>query len=280
MSWTTNPHDGTRLYYEAQGRGPALVLVMGLGGSVAAWGMQWPAFTRQHRVIALDNRGSGQSDKPPSGYDSATMAADVEAVMDAEHIEQAAVLGVSMGGLIAQSLYHRVPERISRLLLAATGPPVTSPGHVAPEPVVRAALERDRYTTETRALIEEMVAILYHPAYRQRIPNLVDWLVRFERDQGQPAHAYHGQLGAVLGDRSTPDRAEAIRAPTLFIHGRDDRVWPLANAQRLVERLPDAELTVIDAAGHMVMMEQPRRFNASVLEFTKKQGASLDAYDD
>ena len=270
MSWTTNPHDGTRLYYEAKGEGPALVLIMGLGGVIAGWGMQWPALTRDHRVIALDNRGSGQSDKPQSGYDSATMASDVEAVMDAEGVDEAMVLGVSMGGIIVQSLYHRAPNRISRLVLAATGPPVNSRDHVAPGRDVRAALERDRYTTATRALIEEMVPVLYHPQYRRRIPNLTDWLVTFEQSHGQPPHAYHGQLGAILDDRSTPDRAEDIRVPALIIHGCDDRVWPLANAHRLVERAPAGQLCVIEDAGHMVMLEQPRRFNAAVLEFTRE----------
>jgi len=268
MSWATHPRDGTRIHYEAQGSGAPLVLIMGLGGSVAAWGMQWPAFTRHHRVIALDNRGSGLSDKPSVGYTTVVMAEDVLAVMDAEGIDQAIVLGVSMGGLIAQALYHKAPERTRALVLAATGPPVTSPDHEPPEPEVRAVLERDRYSHEAHELIEALVSVFYHPNYRKRIPNLVDWLVAFEAQQGQPAHGYHGQLSAILDDRSTPDRAEAIRVPVLVIHGRHDRVWPLANAERLVQRLPDARLHVVDGAAHMLMLEQPRAFNAAVLELT------------
>lgn len=268
MSWTRNPHDGTAIYYQAQGSGPPLVLIMGLGGSVTAWGMQWSAFKSHHRVIALDNRGAGRSEKPDTGYDTATMADDVAAVMDAEEVVSACVVGVSMGGLIAQSLSHRHPERVARLVLAATGPPHGSPDHVPPDPEVRAALERDRHTTETRSIVEAMVPIFYHSSYRDRIPSLVDWLVRFEGEEGQPAHAYHAQLEAILNDRSTPDDAASIAVPTLVIHGRDDRVWPLGNAEGLVRRLPYSQLRVLEGAGHMIMIEQPRHFNAAVLEFT------------
>lgn len=268
MSWTRNPNDGTQLYYEAQGQGEPLVLIMGLGGSVAAWGMQWATFTREHRIIALDNRGAGQSDKPDTPYDTATMADDVLAVMDAEGVSQSAVLGVSMGGLIAQTLYHRAPERVTRLVLVATGPPVGSPDNEPPEPAVLAALERDRHTTDMRSLLEELSEVFYHPDYRRRIPNLVDWLVNFEQSYGQPAHAYHRQLTAILSDRTTPDRLESITVPTAIIHGRDDQVWPLRNAERMAARLPYGELRIVEGAGHMVMMEQPRVFNSTVLEFT------------
>jgi pimeloyl-ACP methyl ester carboxylesterase len=273
MSWTRNPNDGTQLYYEAQGQGEPLVLIMGLGGSVAAWGMQWAAFTRAHRVIALDNRGSGRSDKPDAPYDTAAMADDVLAVMDAAGVASAAVLGVSMGGLIAQCLYQRAPDRVTRLILAASGPPIHSPDHESPTPAAWAALQRDRYRTDTRELIEDLVEVFYHPDYRRRIPNLVDWLVNFEAFQGQPAHAYHRQLAAILDDRTTPDQLETITIPTQVIHGRDDRVWPVSNAERMTARLPYGQLRIVEGAGHMLMLEQPRAFNSAVLEFTQTQRA-------
>lgn len=274
MPLTRNPADGTRIYYETQGQGPPLVLIMGLGGPVSAWGMQLPAFVREHRVIALDNRGVGRSDKPDTPYDMATMADDVLAVMDAVDCERAAVLGVSMGGLIAQALYHRAPQRVDRLVLAASGPPVHSADHAPPPPEVGEALHRDRHNTPRREVVAAMAEIFYHPDYRRRVPNLVDLLLAFEDgEQGQPPHAYHRQLEAALGDRTTPDALEAIETPTLVVHGRDDRVWPLANAEALARRLPDGQLHVIERAGHMAMLEQARAFNAAVLGFTANRSS-------
>lgn len=268
MPRTRNPADGTGLHYEVHGDGPPLVLIMGLGGDTAAWGMQIAAFARQHRVIAFDNRGAGASDKPDTPYDMSTMAADTLAVMDAAGVERAAVLGVSMGGIIAQALYERAPERVTGLVLAATGPPVHSRHYVAPAAEVGATLRLDRHEHPRREIIAAMAAIFYHPRYRERVPDLADRLLAFEEDGGQPPHAYHRQLEAVMADTSTADRPEDVAVPALVIHGDGDRVWPVANARYLAGSLPDARLTIVPEAGHMVMLEQSRAFNSAVLEFT------------
>ena len=113
-------NDGTRIYWEEQGSGPPLVLIMGLGYTSEMWYRMAPAFAREYRTIIFDNRGVGQSQVPATAYGINDMAADTAAVMDAAGIESAHVFGISMGGLIAQEFAIRYPERTRSLILGCT----------------------------------------------------------------------------------------------------------------------------------------------------------------
>src|SRR3954468_7524745 len=120
MPVTTTP-DGVTLHYERHGdAGDPLLLVMGLGSPLEFWEYQTPVFARTHRVCVYDNRGVGRSDKPAGPYDVRTLADDAVAVMDACGFGRAHVVGLSMGGMIAQELAVRHPERGGALVLAAT----------------------------------------------------------------------------------------------------------------------------------------------------------------
>src|SRR5581483_8431240 len=108
------------MYYVEAGAGEPLVLVMGLGGDHLAWGFQLRPFAERYRVIAFDNRGAGRTDAPDVPYTTPLMASDTLALMDTLGIERAHVLGVSMGGMIAQEMALAAPERIHTLHLACT----------------------------------------------------------------------------------------------------------------------------------------------------------------
>src|SRR3954470_17870649 len=120
MPETTTP-DGVRLSYERHGdAGDPLLLVMGLGSPLEFWEFQTPVLARTHRVCIYDNRGVGKSDKPAGPYDVRTLAKDAVAVMDACGFARAHVVGLSMGGMIAQELAIRHSDRVGALVLAAT----------------------------------------------------------------------------------------------------------------------------------------------------------------
>ncbi|MBW1786695.1 MAG: alpha/beta fold hydrolase [Deltaproteobacteria bacterium] len=108
------------IYYEEYGSGDPLILILGLGQDMATWGLQIPEFSKTHRVIVLDNRDSGKSYRSTGPYATADMADDVILLMDRLSIDLAHVLGVSMGGMIAQQVAMRAPERIKSLVLAST----------------------------------------------------------------------------------------------------------------------------------------------------------------
>lgn len=256
-----------RLHYESFGSGEPLVLIMGLGGTIAAWGLQIPAFAQHYRVLAADNRGAGRSDQPDAPYEMALFAADLEAVLDAAEVERAHLIGVSMGGMIAQEFYHRQPERVRSLTLACTGVGPNDPAFVPAPPEVGRALDLDREQESPEHVMEAMAEVFYHPQYRARIPDLVDRLVKINQAQPQPPHGYRRQLEAIRGHRPYSPRLPEIEVPTLVLHGEDDLVWPLANADVLAAGIPRARRVVIPASGHMFMIEKPRQFNKAVLEF-------------
>ncbi|MFO7858358.1 MAG: alpha/beta fold hydrolase [Ectothiorhodospiraceae bacterium] len=269
-------NDNVRLYYEIQGQGTPVVLVMGLGGSGRAWGLQLPAFTRHHQVVLPDNRGAGHSDAPPGPYDNATLAEDLAAVFDAAELAAAHVVGISLGGLIARAFHHRYPDRVRSLTLAATGPVPDSPEHAPAEPAVRDVLHMDRHSHDMRTLTEHMNPVFYHPDYRARVPDLTERLLQFHEREPQPPHAYHAQLAAARTPLPEP-AAETGTVPCLVLHGSDDRVWPPDNARALAETIPGARLEWIADAGHMLPMEKPRAFNRHVLDFLAAvDSASVD----
>ena len=123
---------GVRLFYQETGASdaPPLVLIMGWGGDHTAWALQAPAFAAAHRVIALDNRGAGQSEVPDGPYTIAGMADDVVGLMDALGIRRAHICGASMGGMIAQELALRHPDRVRTLQLHCTTPGIDAYGRV------------------------------------------------------------------------------------------------------------------------------------------------------
>ena len=108
------------LYYEVQGAGTPLVLLAGLGYPGWQWHRMAPLLAQRCQVFTLDNRGVGRSDKPAGPYTASLLAADTVGLLDALGIEQAAIMGHSMGGFIAQALALEYPQRVSKLILAST----------------------------------------------------------------------------------------------------------------------------------------------------------------
>ena len=260
-------NEGVRLYYETHGDGPPLALIMGLGGTVQSWALQLPDFARHYRVIAMDNRGAGRSDKPEGPYSTELFARDLRAVLDDAGADSAHLLGVSMGGLTAQDFYHMAPERVRSLVLGCTGVGANDPAAIPTDQEVIDALSLDRSDTDLRTVMEAMNRVFYHPDFRAKVPDLTDRVMKLVQADPQPPHAFEAQLNAALSHQPNSPRLDDIRVPTLVIHGADDRVWPLDNARYLAEHIPGARLVVIPGAGHMFTIEKPREFNTAVLEF-------------
>ncbi len=256
-----------QLWYETFGDGEPLLMLMGLGGTIQAWGLQIPTLSAHYRLICLDNRGVGRSDKPQGPYTIAEMAEDALAVLDAAQVESAHVLGVSMGGLIAQELYHRAPARVRSLILGCTGTGPNDPTYVRPAPEAWEVLALDRRSQPPETIIEAMCQVFYHPSYRARVPDLAARLLKLQQAQPQPPHGYEGQLAACWSHAPNSPRLADIRVPVLVLHGSDDEIWPLANAHYLAEHIPGAVLHVIPESGHMFMIEKPHEFNQAVLDF-------------
>lgn len=262
-------NQGIQIYYETVGQGNPLILIMGLGGTGDAWKLQVVEFSKKYKVITLDNRGAGKSDKPDTPYDMKQFASDVAAVMDAEKIEKAAVIGLSMGGLIAQEFYHSYPQKVDSLVLGCTGVGAGDPAFIYPTFVVSSILNLKKGQFDDYELTKSRAGIFYHPDYMAKIPHFIERLMEMSAKNPQPEYAYQRQLEACMlkeGQFNSP-RLKNIKVPVLVMHGEDDRIWPLENAQYLAKNIQGAQLEIMKDCAHMFFLEKYEEFNKKVLNF-------------
>ena len=246
---------GPRIYYERRGAGEPLLLITGFTISSAVFEPVLPLYTGRFETIAYDNRGAGRSDAPLTPTSMPQLAADAARLLDAIDVPSAHVLGLSMGGMVAQELAIRFPERVRGLVLGGTSPG----GPRALRPAMRevaalAASAARGLTGRTRPWLAEW---LFSEAFRAEQPEQVERLLtHFDRHRA-PSHGMASQLWASIY-HDTYARLPSIQAPTLVLAGEHDRMTPVGNARMLAERIPDAELRVVPASGHAFILERPQ----------------------
>lgn len=250
------------LHYERAGNGPAVVLVPGLGGDHRLWHHQVPVLAGRFDVIAMDNRGAGQSVMPDEPYTIATFADDLAGLLDALGIASAHVVGASMGGFIALEFALRHPDRLGRLVLCCT-----SPGGPRSVPIPQEAVEvLVQRTGDPRTDLLRSLALMTTEEYQRACPDAIEAHIVWRLAHPQPLYAYHRQLSAAAGHDAS-DRLRAIRAHTLVCHGTGDRIVPSANAALLADGIPHARLRLFEGSSHLFFWEQAAEFNRLVIEF-------------
>jgi 3-oxoadipate enol-lactonase len=243
----------TRLYWESAGTGDPVLLIHGLGLSGGAWWRTVDALAPKMRVITFDHRGVGQSASLTYAYTTEAMADDAVSILDALAIERVHVYGFSLGGMVAQQLALRNHERVQSLVLGATH----SGGRRAavPEPDVLAFFRRRARMPSEQAA---WASVPYNYGPRSRAELLDRIAEDIERRLQNPFNerAYRAQLLAA-SLHNCYRRLERIRAPTLVVHGARDRLIPVANAHMTAERMPGAQLKILEDAGHLYPTEEP-----------------------
>jgi 3-oxoadipate enol-lactonase len=260
-------NQGARIYWDEQGQGEPVLLIMGLGYPSAMWYRIRPALSARYRTIAFDNRGIGQSDVPPGPYPIALMASDAAAVLDAAGIVSAHLFGVSMGGMIAQEFVLQYPKRVLSLILGCTA--AGGPTAVRAEPeAIQMLMRREKMSPEQAA--EAAVPFIYDPTIaRERI----DEDLATRRPWFPSPEGYAAQLQGILGWESY-SRINQIVAPTLVIHGESDRLVPPGNAKLIAERIPGAKLVMIPHASHLFLTDQTEVSHHAILQFLNEQAGS------
>jgi pimeloyl-ACP methyl ester carboxylesterase len=248
--------DGTRLHYIVQGSGPPIVLLGGKTSSIeGAWWRYLPVLAERLKVIALDNRGAGASDKPNPPYSTRLMADDALAVLHDARETSAHWFGISMGGMILQQLALDHPDAVRSLILGATHCGGERPATAAADnpPGVEGPLRRYANLYDARFIAD-------HP----------DWVEDDAKRFGKmPLHAIVRQDQAVK-HHALCDRLGEIRQPVLILHGRHDRMVPLARAEELQRGLPNARLRILEGAGHQFHSEQFRTVLQLVIDFVEE----------
>jgi pimeloyl-ACP methyl ester carboxylesterase len=255
--------NGVHIAYEAHGRGEPLVLVHGYCGSRNIWKLQIPDFARHYRVITVDLRGHGDSDKPrgDAHYSIPICADDLNGLLEGLGIERAIFMGQSMGTLVCQQMCLTHPRRVKALVLAgalAGSPPAGT--------IVGPWVERIIREIEARGLEEYITALVpfwFSPGFDLE-------LVRsFTADCDKVAqHAAISFCRAVSG-LSIRDQLPEIKVPTLLIVGENDGRTPVEESEHMNRHIPDAWLKVIKGAGHMANVEKPEEFNRAVRTFLR-----------
>lgn len=264
--------NGQTLYYEMHGEGEPLLAVMGLAADTTAWTLQVPAFAAHHRTVIFDNRDVGQSSMADGSYEISDMARDALSLADALELESFHLLGVSMGGAIAQEVALAAPERVLTLTLAVTWP------RGGPWAAKLSELWGARVRHMSREQrVDELMLFTLSEAFFENAEG-VAWLrdLILQYPYPQPPDAFARQLDA-SSRHDTRDRLATLEIPTHVIGAEHDILVPVWKSRELAELIPEARLSVIEACPHGLNLERAEEFNQLVLGFIEDQSRESSA---
>jgi pimeloyl-ACP methyl ester carboxylesterase len=247
-------------YFETSGAGEPLLLISGLSASHLVWRGLVPFLERTLRVITFDNRGAGQSSVPDAPYSIDQMAADTLALMDHLNIASANVVGWSMGGLVAQTLAVKYPQRVNRLVLLSS--------LLAPDAMVRNAVHNlinmrrsdmghEQVTRHVAWLVFSQAFAADEAAYEAVIQSIV------KSPNVQPLHGLVRQAEALLA-HVPPAGIDELPMPVSILVGEEDRLIPRYHSEQLHRTIPQSRLRVLPGA-HMGASEHPELYAKGIL---------------
>jgi len=244
------------LDYERSGSGPPLLLIMGMSGTALHWGESFlEALRRDFEVIAYDHRGVGASSRLQGPVTIVEMARDAVGLLDALHIESAHVMGISMGGMIAQELALAHPERLRTLTLGCT-----YCGGVGSVLISRGLSERLTAAVMSGGR-EGLLRAAWEANVSAALVNDEDAWAEFlaiGRTRAVAIPVIMAQSQAILA-HDTSRRLAGLEIPTLVIHGTADEILPVQNGRVVASHIPGARLEIYEGAGHLFFWEQPQR---------------------
>jgi len=249
------------LHYETRGPGDGtpIMLLHGLGSSSADWALQLPVLAARHRVIAPDLRGHGRSSRPRGRFTVAAMADDVARLLTALAAPPAHVVGLSLGGCVAQALALDRPDRVRSLTLVNA---FARPAAAGPRGALRMLARLGLLACAPMRVVAAHVARGLFPRPDQREL----YLAAVASLAGNPRRTYVASLRALAGF-DVRRRLGELRCPTLVVAGDRDQTVPLA-AKRLLERsIPGAKLLIIPDSGHATPYDQATPFTSALLAF-------------
>jgi pimeloyl-ACP methyl ester carboxylesterase len=245
---------GAELFWERSGAGEPLLLIQGMSGTHLTWGEPFLSQLRPNfDCVVFDNRGIGNSAEVEAPFTIADLAADAITVMDAAGLETAHVLGISMGGMAAQELALAHPDRLRTLTLGCTYPGGPGSSLIAAEDA--GPLLEAMGSGNLDRVLQAMYEVNLSPGFRADSSHFADFETMAK---ALPARqrTVQMQMGAV-GGHDTQARLPEITAPTLVIHGTEDKMIPVANGRLIASLIPGAHLEILDGVGHLFWWEQP-----------------------
>ena len=257
-----------KLCYQREGTGYPILFISGLSASKEPWIPVVQHLKHQYECITFDNRGVGKSSRPQSGYTIPDLTQDTLGLLDKLSISQVHIVGISMGGMIAQSIALRQPEIVTSLVLVGS--------LAAPDPRLTHVLNSRKLMQKTMKRYEYIWALaawmfgidaLGKPGFVDDFAKKAD-----ENPYPQSLHAFN-QLADGIGQFDTRAQLKKISQPTLVMVGEQDILTPLYLSQILAENIPGAELVVLPGVGHFCATEDPKGFANHVASFLNRVDA-------
>jgi pimeloyl-ACP methyl ester carboxylesterase len=250
-------------HHDGGGPGPAIVFLNGWTAS----GLVWPrelidAFERDHRVIRIDNRGSGWSRHAPRPYTIDDLALDARGIIDDLGLGPATVVGLSMGGMIAQQLALRWPDRVAHLVLLATRPP-SPEDTLAPPDVTASLLSSPPPGVPLRRFLRDGWATVTGPGFAAAHPERIEEMAASIARRPTPRFALLDQARAFAA-WSGAERLRRLAVSTTVVHGSDVPLIPVRNGMRIAQLVPGARYVELPSVGHLVPYEAPETVEAIV----------------
>ncbi len=258
--------NGVKINYEEHGSGSPLVLIGGLGSTLQSWDDQIPVYSKHFRTVVFDNRGSGLSDKPLEPYSTEDMADDAVALAGFLGMEKASFAGKSMGGMIAQWIGIKYPEKAERLVMGCCSARRDEVGNLI--------LETGREISEKAGMGAVWLTALFLGYGRRYIEdNLDDIKMRLSAVTTTPEDivGYKGQTVACEG-HDTAERLHLIKAPTLVMFGTEDNVTDPIRAAEVGELIPNSTIRAFEGAGHGFWRERREEADRFVVDFILGNG--------
>jgi 3-oxoadipate enol-lactonase len=260
--------NGERLYYETCGRGDPLLCVMGLGADLTGWSLQLPLWSEHYRAIVFDNRDVGRSSYARAEYEVRDMATDTIALADALALERFHLLGISMGGAIAQEVALSAPQRVKTLTLCVS---YGGGGRWALE---RARLELQSSPRKSdEEVLDELLLLTFSEAtYEQpgRIEMMRNLIIEYPHRQRREGLLRQLSASARYEAR---DRLAGLKMPVNVIAAEQDLLVPVWKSRELAQLIAGARLSVVPGAAHAINVERPDELAELVLEFLRAADA-------
>ncbi len=259
-------HAGATLRYDRAGRGPAVLLIHGLTGNRTFWERQVQGLRDRFTVVTVDLRGHGESSRPATGYGIAGLAGDLEQLVRTLGVSRIAIVGWSLGGMVAQELARRLGPKAGALaLVGTTAGGMTDAKAPGADPAVVAAL-RAALAEDFRTFVRTLARSLFRTGEAHPLHGWA--LSQMQKTAPAVAQACADACLAFDGRKSLA----ALTLPTAVLHGRHDAIFPFAQAEILAKQITGAELVAFDESGHAPPLEEPERFNDALVRLLERAG--------
>ena len=254
--------NGINIAHELGGAGTPMVMIHGAQGDQTMFAGLAATFRSRFRVLTFDQRGSGLSDKPDMPYSVAMLADDTAALMDHLGFADAHMIGVSMGGMVAQEFALRHARKVRSLVLGCT-----TPG--GPKSIRATALATSAYSTKEMSAEERGRALAeaaFTKGYLASHPEVISVMIEQRKQRPIDPIGFARRMEA-LQTFDTYDRLPQIKCPTLVITGKDDALIPWENSRLIASRIAGAQLRILEPAGHCFWLEQPEASRQAIEHF-------------